>query len=72
MIQSRSSHPGDVVVDPAPLEAAGFLFHPESIDLLPDELYLVGTAHVSKNSADLGYHAVRAVKPDAVVVELCM
>jgi hypothetical protein len=38
---------------------------------IPEELYILGTAHVSKRSADLAYHVVRAVQPDAVLVELC-
>jgi pheromone shutdown protein TraB len=31
----------------------------------------VGTAHVSKKSAEAVYRTIRAVEPDAVVVELC-
>ena len=65
-IQQRQSDPN--VSGPI---TADFPLNAQSIDLLPEELYLVGTAHVSKNSANLAYHAVRAVKPDAVVVELC-
>ncbi len=38
---------------------------------LPELLMLVGTAHVSKKSAELAYGAVRAAQPDAVVLELC-
>ena len=44
---------------------------PLLVQRLPEVLYLVGTAHVSKKSADLAYHVVRAARPDAVVVELC-
>lgn len=33
--------------------------------------FLVGTAHISKASADLAEEVVRAVNPDSVAVELC-
>jgi len=49
----------------------GISLNAKSLELLPDELYLVGTAHVSKPSADLAYHAIRTVHPDTVVFELC-
>ncbi len=34
-------------------------------------MYIVGTAHVSKKSAEDVERVIRAVRPDAVVVELC-
>jgi len=34
-------------------------------------IHLVGTAHVSRQSADLVEATIRAVRPDAVAVELC-
>ena len=37
----------------------------------PLQIFLVGTAHVSAQSADDVRRVVRAVQPDAVVVELC-
>lgn len=35
------------------------------------QIYLVGTAHISKASADLVEKIIRQVKPDCVAVELC-
>lgn len=35
------------------------------------DIYLVGTAHVSKASTDLVEEVIRDIKPDSVVVELC-
>ena len=34
-------------------------------------LYLIGTAHVSRASADLAERYIRELKPDSVAVELC-
>lgn len=45
-----------------------------NVDLLrfgQREIYLVGTAHISKASADLVEKIIRQVKPDCVAVELC-
>ena len=38
---------------------------------LPEEVFLVGTAHISPNSVTDVDSVVAAIKPDAVVVELC-
>mmetsp|Transcript_6360 Transcript_6360/g.15792 ORF Transcript_6360/g.15792 Transcript_6360/m.15792 type:complete len:561 (-) Transcript_6360:215-1897(-) len=38
---------------------------------LPDELYILGTAHVSRRTAQNVYDTIVATEPDAVVVELC-
>ena len=54
-----------------PSPASTARIDPVLLDRLPEELYLVGTAHVSKASATLAYHTVRAVQPDAVLLELC-
>ena len=54
-----------------PPMALPFTLDPLMVQRLPEVLYLVGTAHVSKKSADLAYHVVRAARPDAVMVELC-
>lgn len=35
------------------------------------EIYLVGTAHVSRSSTELVDEVIRNIKPDSVVVELC-
>ena len=35
------------------------------------EIILIGTAHVSKKSAELVQHTVHEQKPDTVCVELC-
>ena len=35
------------------------------------EIYLVGTAHISKSSVDLAERIIRQVRPDSVAVELC-
>jgi len=35
------------------------------------EIYLVGTAHISKSSVELAERIIRQVRPDAVAVELC-
>lgn len=35
------------------------------------EIYVVGTAHVSRSSADLAEEVIREVQPDSVAVELC-
>lgn len=37
----------------------------------PEEIWLVGTTHISQESAVEVERVVRAVKPDNVVVELC-
>lgn len=37
----------------------------------PEEIFIVGTSHVSKESAEDVELVVGAVKPDAVIVELC-
>ncbi|KAF8008604.1 hypothetical protein BT93_K2311 [Corymbia citriodora subsp. variegata] len=37
----------------------------------PEEIWLVGTTHISRRSADNVARVVRAVRPDNVVVELC-
>lgn len=34
-------------------------------------IYLVGTAHISKKSAELAEQVIRDVKPDTVAIELC-
>ena len=49
---------------------------PETMSYLRDlrsgsEVYLVGTAHISKKSADEVRGVIRSVKPDIVFVELC-
>ncbi len=46
----------------------------DNVDLihLPDkDVYLVGTAHISQQSADLVGEVIREIKPDAVAIELC-
>ena len=35
------------------------------------QIYLVGTAHVSKNSADEVRELINIVKPSTIMVELC-
>lgn len=35
------------------------------------EIYLVGTAHISKHSAELASRIIETVQPDAVAIELC-
>lgn len=48
--------------------------HQENVDLIRlngKEIYLVGTAHVSKQSADLAESIIRQIEPDTVAVELC-
>ena len=35
------------------------------------EIYLVGTAHVSKSSMELAEEIIREISPDTVAVELC-
>lgn len=35
------------------------------------EIYLVGTAHISKESVDLAEELIREIKPDVVAIELC-
>jgi len=45
-----------------------------NVDLIETDgraLYIVGTAHVSKGSADLGEKIIREKKPDTVCLELC-
>lgn len=37
----------------------------------PEAIWLIGTTHISKESADDVGRVVRAIKPDNVVVELC-
>ena len=49
---------------------------PETMSYLRDlrsgsEVYLVGTAHISRKSADEVRSVIRSVKPDVVFVELC-
>jgi pheromone shutdown-related protein TraB len=46
----------------------------DNVDLIEfDEkkIYLVGTAHISKISADLVEEVIREIKPDSVAVEIC-
>ncbi len=46
----------------------------ENVDLihLPDkDVYLVGTAHISQQSADLAGDVIRDIHPDSVAIELC-
>ncbi len=48
--------------------------HQDNVDLIRlngKEIYLVGTAHVSKKSADLAESVIREIQPDTVAVELC-
>ena len=42
-----------------------------SITLPGREVYLVGTAHVSRQSVEDVRHTIQAVRPDTVCVELC-
>jgi pheromone shutdown-related protein TraB len=35
------------------------------------KIYLVGTAHISRQSAELAEHAIRTLSPDTVCLELC-
>lgn len=49
-------------------------FPPKDIELVnldSRRFYLVGTAHISKASAELAKQAICAIKPEAVAVELC-
>eukprot|EP00457_Paulinella_chromatophora_P004448 gb/GEZN01004460.1/.p1 GENE.gb/GEZN01004460.1/~~gb/GEZN01004460.1/.p1 ORF type:complete len:471 (+),score=95.90 gb/GEZN01004460.1/:124-1536(+) len=48
-------------------ETVSMLHHPT----LDSTLYLVGTAHISKSSADQVRDVIREVGPDAVFIELC-
>ena len=41
------------------------------IELDNKKIYLVGTAHISKASADLAEETIREVNPDSVAVEVC-
>ena len=41
------------------------------LELEGKKIYLVGTAHVSKQSAELVTNIINEVKPDSVAVELC-
>lgn len=43
----------------------------DKITFLDKEIYLVGTAHVSKQSAELATKIINEIKPDAVAIELC-
>lgn len=43
----------------------------ERIDLDGRQIYLVGTAHISKESAEIAENLIRELKPDEVAVELC-
>ena len=43
----------------------------DQISLGGKAIFLVGTAHVSKASADLAEQVIRQVKPDSVAIELC-
>lgn len=47
----------------------------QNVDLITTadgrSIYLVGTAHVSKQSADLAEEVIRKYRPDTVAVELC-
>jgi pheromone shutdown-related protein TraB len=43
----------------------------DQISIGGKEIFLVGTAHVSKASADLAEQVIRQVKPDSVAIELC-
>lgn len=45
--------------------------HTQILHLNEREIYLVGTAHVSRESADEVENLIREVKPDTVAVELC-
>ena len=36
-----------------------------------DEVYLIGTAHISRKSADEVRSVIRSVRPDTVFLELC-
>ena len=36
-----------------------------------DEIFLVGTAHISRKSADEVRSVIRSVKPDTIFLELC-
>lgn len=38
---------------------------------LGQDIYLVGTAHISQLSADLVRETIRAVKPDTIMIEVC-
>ena len=37
----------------------------------PEEIFVVGTSHISRKSAEDVDRVIRAVRPDNVVVELC-
>ncbi len=41
------------------------------IEINDKQIYLVGTAHISEESAELAEKTIREIKPDAVAVELC-
>ncbi len=43
----------------------------DRIDLDNKTIYVVGTAHVSRSSADLAEEVIREIRPDAVAIELC-
>src|SRR5690606_32414411 len=43
----------------------------DKIELGEKTIYLVGTAHVSKHSAELVEKTINEYKPDAVCIELC-
>ena len=46
----------------------------DNVDLIrlgDKEIYLVGTAHISKKSTELAESVIREIKPDAVAIELC-
>lgn len=43
----------------------------EHVQLRDSEVFMVGTAHVSKNSVEEVRSTIRDMKPDAVAVELC-
>lgn len=59
---------GALLVIPRP---AGYVERREDGYQEPEEVVLVGTAHVSEQSAEAVAQVIQAVRPDNVVVELC-
>ena len=45
--------------------------HVERIDLPAGTVYLVGTAHISRESVELARMAIEHIKPSSVAIELC-
>lgn len=67
----RGNEPKSLVMSTQSIRSTPVRENVDRLEVGDKTVYIVGTAHISRSSADLAEAIIREVRPDAVAVELC-